>query len=73
KTRSRCMLVDKNHRVLASCNGKGALTETLALRTGGAPMGHYHELNGRLVSFALTPGYETYEGLGWYGVIVQDP
>lgn len=73
KARSRCLLLDKNHRVLASSDDRGVLTETAALRTGGAPMGHYHELNGRLVAFALTPGYETYEGLGWYGVIVQEP
>ena len=25
----------------------------------------------RLVAFALTPGYETYKGLGWYGCIQQ--
>jgi hypothetical protein len=24
-----------------------------------------------VVGFARTPGYETYEGLGWYGAIVQ--
>ena len=24
-----------------------------------------------LVAYALTPGYETYEGMGWYGVIVR--
>jgi hypothetical protein len=28
--------------------------------------------NSRMVGFSLTPGYETYAGLGWYGVIVQD-
>ena len=22
--------------------------------------------------FALTPGYETYKGLGWYGVLLQE-
>jgi hypothetical protein len=21
------------------------------------------------VAYALTPGYETYEGMGWYGVL----
>lgn len=73
KARSRCLLVDKNHRVLASSDGRGALTEKLNLRTNGVSMGHYHEMNGRLVAFALTPGYETYEGQGWYGVIIQDP
>jgi hypothetical protein len=25
------------------------------------------------VGFALTPGYETYRGLGWYGVVEQRP
>jgi len=25
------------------------------------------------VAFHLTPGYETYRGLGWYGVIAQRP
>ena len=28
---------------------------------------------GNVVGYALTPGYETYEGLGWYGAIVQRP
>ena len=30
------------------------------------------EILDRLVAFALTPGYETYRGLGWYGVIECD-
>lgn len=72
KKRTRCLLVDRHHRVLAASDGRGVLTETLALRTDGASMGHYHELNGRLVAFALTPGYETYQGQGWYGVIIQE-
>jgi len=25
-----------------------------------------------MVGFHRTPGYETYEGSGWYGVLVQD-
>lgn len=35
--------------------------------------GSYAEDGGDLVGYALTPGYETYRGLGWYGVIVQKP
>jgi hypothetical protein len=72
KKHTRCLLVDRRHRVLAASDGRGVLTETLALRTDGASMGHYHELNGRLIAFALTPGYETYQGQGWYGVIIQE-
>jgi hypothetical protein len=40
---------------------------------GGARDGHYTAADGATVGFALTPGYETYKGLGWYGVIHQLP
>lgn len=73
RARSRCLLVDRNCRVLAASDGRGVLSETLPLRIEGAAMGHYHDMQGRLVAFARTPGYETYEGLGWYGVIIQEP
>ncbi len=68
-SRTRCMLVDARHRVLASSDGKGVLEESLALQTGGRTVGHYRLNDGTIVAFALTPGYETYEGMGWYGVI----
>jgi hypothetical protein len=29
--------------------------------------------DGTLIGFHKTPGYETYEGLGWYGCVVQAP
>lgn len=73
KSRSRCLLVDSRHRVIASSDGKGLLNEVIPLRTNGEPMGHYRDPSGRLTAYALTPGYETYEGQGWYGVIIQDP
>jgi hypothetical protein len=34
-------------------------------------MGNYADNHGSVVGFALTPGYETYKGLGWYGVVEQ--
>lgn len=34
-------------------------------------MSSYTNKNGQLIGFALTPGYETYKGLGWYGVLIQ--
>ena len=65
---TRVMLLDARHRVIASSDGRGVLQETYALDTGGLTRGHY--ANGAAVTaFALTPGYETYTGLGWYGVI----
>lgn len=70
RARSRVMLLDQNHRVLASSDGKGVLEETFKLDTTGGAMGSYAE-GARTVGYALTPGYETYRGLGWYGCLVQ--
>ena len=33
-------------------------------------MGSYAD-GDRTIGYALTPGYETYAGLGWYGCLVQ--
>ncbi|HEY4031226.1 MAG TPA: methyl-accepting chemotaxis protein [Caulobacteraceae bacterium] len=65
---TRVMLLDARCRVIASSDGRGLLQETYPLETQGSSRGHY-AANGALTAFALTPGYETYEGLGWYGVI----
>ncbi|WP_188260745.1 methyl-accepting chemotaxis protein [Azospirillum tabaci] len=73
RSRSRCLLLDARHRVIASSDGRGILSETVQLRRSGESMGHYADAAGRTYGYALTPGYETYKGLGWYGVIVQDP
>ncbi|MBP2227113.1 hypothetical protein J2847_000380 [Azospirillum agricola] len=72
RERSRCLLLDARHRVIASSDGRGILAETVPLKRGAGTMGHYVDAQGKLVGYALTPGYETYKGLGWYGVIVQD-
>jgi hypothetical protein len=71
RARTRVMLLDSGHRVIASSDGKGVLTERHPLRTEGRESGFYTDEQGRLVGFALTPGYETYRGLGWYGVVEQ--
>lgn len=73
KVRTRCLLVDRGMRVIAASDGQGVLTETFPLRLGGTPMGSYTDEKDHVVGFALTPGYETYRGLGWYGVLVQAP
>jgi hypothetical protein len=71
RARTRCMLVDRRGRVIAASDGRGILLETLpVMRFAGKVSGHYQEM-GRAIGFALTPGYETYQGLGWYGVIEQ--
>ena len=43
------------------------------LETGDKDRGYYYGADGSLFAFAHTIGYETYDGLGWYGVITQKP
>jgi Methyl-accepting chemotaxis protein (MCP) signalling domain len=73
KRRSRVLLVDANHRIIAASDGAGLLTERVRLITNDAPHGFYTGEDGSTMAFHATPGYETYRGLGWYGVIVQRP
>ena len=68
---TRCLLVDSRFRILAASDGRDVLTGSLHVDTGGKPRGNYCLPDGTVIGFALTPGYETYQGLGWYGVIVQ--
>jgi hypothetical protein len=71
RERTRVMLLDASHRVIASSDRKGLLAETFPLQAGGRERGTYQDRSGNTVSFSLTPGYETYRGLGWYGCIVS--
>ncbi|MBC07976.1 methyl-accepting chemotaxis protein [Thalassospira sp.] len=73
RERTRVMLIDANNRVLAASDDKGILSEKFTLRVNDPARGAYLLDDGALVAYALTPGYETYEGLGWRGVIVQAP
>ena len=68
---SRVLLLDAERRVIAASDGIGLLKERFALESAGKNSGAYIDREGRLVAFHVTPGYETYRGLGWSGVIVQ--
>jgi hypothetical protein len=70
---TRCLLLDQNHRVIAASDGVGVLSEVFPLDTSAGKAASYLDDRGRTIGYSLTPGYETYEGLGWYGVIVQLP
>lgn len=71
RSRSRVMLIDAGGRVLASSDGQGVLRETFRLDHRGRRSGYMSDAEGTVVAYHLTPGYETYPGLGWYGVIEQ--
>jgi hypothetical protein len=72
-TRSRVLLLDANHRVIAASDRRGILQETVLLDTHGQSARAYYDPQGKMIAFHRTPGYETYRGLGWTGAIVQAP
>ncbi|WP_279604078.1 methyl-accepting chemotaxis protein [Methylobacterium sp. J-092] len=69
RARTRVLLVDADRRVLAASDDRGVLSETLAFDPKGSANGVVQ--GSAVTAFHRTPGYETYAGLGWYGVIVQ--
>jgi hypothetical protein len=69
--KARVLLVDSQFRVIAASDGQGILSERLPLKLEGKPSGFYQDASKRMIAFHATPGYETYQGLGWYGVIVS--
>ncbi len=71
--RSRVLLLDAAFKVIASSDGVGLLHETVDVHTNGQRSGSYARDDGTLIGFHATPGYETYQGLGWYGCIQQRP
>jgi hypothetical protein len=73
RKRSRVLLVDGAGKVLAASDGKGALSEHIPVSLQGRDSGYELDSERRLTAFHHTPGYETYRGLGWYGVIIQEP
>ncbi len=68
RTTSRLMLLDANHRIIAASDGEGVCTEFYPLQPDARDSGYYQQ-DGKLIAFAVTPGYETYRGLGWLGCI----
>jgi len=63
---TRVMLLNADHRVIASSTDH-VDGEAYPLQPESAC--GFYEKGRTLVSYAVTPGYETYRGLGWYGCI----
>ncbi|WP_311785559.1 methyl-accepting chemotaxis protein [Ferirhizobium litorale] len=69
--RTTVMLLDGRSRVIA-CSNPGLVFTHFALSNPSNLMrGSYYDASGSIVAFARTLGYEDYDGLGWYGVVVQ--
>lgn len=65
---ARVMLLDHRHNVIAASGRSDLLGKSFPISPGDRARGHYRQRD-RLIAFAVTPGYETYRGLGWYGCI----
>lgn len=70
KAKTKVMLLDGEKRVIASTD-PALMFEPFSLETQGQVRGAYYDRKGNIVAFAKTLGYEDYDGLGWYGVVVQ--
>jgi len=64
---TRVMLVNSKCQVIATSDKPCLLNEKYNF-TPTDKQGYYFD-DDRMISYALTPGYETYRGLGWYGCI----
>jgi hypothetical protein len=65
------MLLDEKKRVIASSNPALLFSHFALSHPEGTTRGSYYDNNGAIVAYARTLGYEDYDGLGWYGVVVQ--
>lgn len=63
---TRIMLLNADHRVIASSTDHvdGEVYPLQPTEECG-----FYQRGKKLISYAVTPGYETYRGLGWYGCI----
>lgn len=72
-TRTHCLLLDAQCRIIAASDKRGVLAHSLPLEVDSRTHGTYVKQDGRLVGFAKGQGFENFRGLGWFGVIIQDP
>ena len=68
--RTRVLLLDQKLRIIAASDGQDLL-EKFDLNHEDKQKGYYTNSKKELIAFSKTIGYEEYDGLGWYGVVVQ--
>ncbi|MCP9456415.1 MAG: hypothetical protein NNA18_09960, partial [Nitrospira sp.] len=68
--RTRVLLLDRELRVIAASDNRGVL-QPFSLKHQGKQRGYYVDDDHQVTAFARTIGYQEYDGLGWYGVIVK--
>ena len=70
--RSRVMLLDNAGRIIAASDGQN-LYKHYVLDQSQGTKGTFTDSQGNIVAYARTLGYQEFDGLGWYGVIIQKP
>ena len=73
RERTTIMIIDRESKIIASSDHLTRLGEYMVLGHNNEKKGAYLLDDQTIVAHALTPGYETYAGLGWRGVIIQKP
>jgi hypothetical protein len=68
--RTEVMLLDARNRRIATTSSALRFA-SFELRHEGRARGSYYDGNGNIIAFAKTLGYQEYDGLGWWGVVVQ--
>lgn len=72
RARTRVMMVDSNHKIIASSDAQSHLGQSVDLQTKAGQASGYQILPNSLIQgYSMTPGFETYPGMGWLGVIEQ--
>ncbi len=72
RIRTRVMMVDASHRIIASSDPQSPLGHSIDLQTRAGQATGYSTLpNNSIQGYSMTPGFETYPGMGWLGVIEQ--
>lgn len=68
--RTEVMLLDAHGRIIATTRPEHRFQQ-FSLQHGPNQRGSYMDSSGNIVAFARTLGYQEYDGLGWWGVVVQ--
>ncbi len=68
--RTEVMLLDAHGRIIATTRPEHRFQQ-FSLQHGSGERGSYLDMSGNIVAFARTLGYQEYDGLGWWGVVVQ--
>lgn len=72
RSRTRVMMVDANHKIIASSDAQSHLGQSVDLQPKAGQASGYRTLPNNLIQgYSMTPGFETYPGMGWLGVIEQ--